>query len=340
MLCIEYDKNKKLKVSERPIPTIDKDEALLKVEVCGVCSSDLVKIKNSLVEAGTVLGHEVVGTIVKVGSPTKKDLLEQKAVIAHHVPCLSCHYCKNGNFSMCAQFKSTNIIPGGFSEYLKLSKEHLEQTTFLIPKGTVSEYELALTEPLACCLRAVNRAQVSASNTVLVCGLGSIGIMIGKLCNEKGAHIIGIDLLQDRINLAKEMNAINNGCLVTSPELKSFILNKTEGRGVDTVFLASGNEKSITDALNLVRSGGTIVVFSSIPTEKGFYNNEIYYRELTVMGSYSPSPLDLREAYQLLITHKLKLGKLITDIVPLKELPSQINKCFENKSVKMIAKVE
>lgn len=340
MICIEYDKKNKLRVSERPIPKIDKDEALLKVKVCGVCGSDLVKIKNNLVEDGTVLGHEVVGTIVEVGSPSKKDFLKQKAVIVHHVPCLSCHFCKNGNFSMCPQFKNTNLFPGGFSEYIKLSKQHLEQATFLVPKSTVSEYELALTEPLACCLRAVNRAQISSSNTVLICGLGSIGIMISKLCYEKGAHVIGIDLLQERINLANEMNATNDGFIANSPELKSFILNKTEGRGVDIVFLASGSEKNINDALTLVRSGGTIIIFASIPIEKGFYNNEIYYRELSVIGSYSPSPLDLREAYQLIITQKLKLGKLITDIVPLKELPKEINKCFENKSLKMMAKIE
>lgn len=336
MLCATYDKKKKLKLSELPIPEIKEDEILLKVDVCGICSSDLIKIKQNLVKEGTVLGHEVVGTIVNVGSQIKKSYLEQKAVVAHHVPCLSCHYCKNDNYSMCTQFKNTNIDPGGFSEYIKLSKAHLEHTTFLIPKCTVSEFELALTEPLACCMRAVNRAKVTSSNTILICGLGSIGIMIGILCNQKTAHTIGIDLQESRLALAKEMDAINDTYLANSPELKSFILNKTEGRGVDTVFLASGSEASIQDAMNLVRSGGTIVVFSSIPKEKGFYNNEIYYRELTVIGSYSPSPLDLRNAYQQIITQKIKLKNLITDIVPLQELPFQINKCLENKSVKMM----
>jgi len=339
MLCIEYNKKEKLKVVEKPIPKIERDEALLKVEACGICGSDLIKIKNNLVEEGTVLGHEIVGTIVEVGSPTKKDFLNKKAVVAHHVPCLSCHFCKHGNFSMCSQFKNTNIKPGGFSEYIKISKEHLEQATFIIPKCTVSENELALTEPLACCMRAVNRAQVSASNIVLVCGLGSIGIMIGKLCEQKGATVIGLDLIQERINLAKNMSAITNGFIASSPELKSFILRKTEGRGVDTVFLASGSTKSLEDTLNLIRPGGTILVFSSIPKEIGFYNNEIYYRELTIMGSYSPSPLDLREAHQQILTEKIKLGPLITDVVSLKDLPKEINKCFENKSLKMIARV-
>ena len=336
MLGVVYNKEKRLKLSELPTPEIKEDEVLLKVDVCGVCGSDLVKIKNNLVPEGTVLGHEVVGTIVEVGSQIKKWSASQKIVIAHHVPCLNCYFCKSGNFSMCTQFKSTNISPGGFSEYIKLSKAHLEQTAFLVPKSTVTDHEIALTEPLACCLRAVQRANVTTSNSVLICGLGSIGIMIGKLCIEKGAYTFGIDLLEERINLGKEMSAIHDGYTVNPQETRSWILNKTDGRGVDIVFLASGSEKSLLSGLSYVRSGGKIVVFSSIPKEEGFFNNEIYYRELTVMGSYSPSPLTLKEAYQMIITEKIKLKNLITDIVSLKELPKEIDKCFKNKSVKMM----
>ena len=339
MLCITVEKNHKLKVSDLPVPEINNDEVLLKLDACGVCGSDLVKIKNNLVPEGTVLGHEVVGTIVEVGNQIKKWSPSQKVVVAHHVPCLNCYFCRSGNFSMCRQFKETNISPGGFSEYIKVSRAHLEHTTFLIPRGTVPDEEIALTEPLACCLRAVTRTQITPSNTVLICGLGSIGIMIGKLCIEKGAQTYGIDLIEERIQLGKDMAAIHDGYLANSSEIKSWILNKTEGRGVDVVFLASGSDKSISTAIDFVRSGGKITVFSSISKEEGFYNNEIYYRELTVMGSYSPSPLALKEAYQMIVTGKIKLGNIITDIVSLKELPKQIDKCFKNKSLKMMVKV-
>ncbi len=336
MLGVAYDKKYKLKLIELPIPEIASDEALLKVNVCGVCGSDLVKINQGLVSDGAILGHEVVGTIVKVGTNVKKWTPSQKVVVAHHVPCLNCYFCKSGNFSMCTQFKNTNLIPGGFAEYIKLSKAHLDQNTFLIPKGTVSDHEIALTEPLACCLRAVNRAKITTSTSVLIVGLGSIGFMLGKLCIGKGAYTFGIDLLEERINLAKTSISVHDGYIANSPELKSWLLNKTEGRGVDVVFLASGSEHSLEPAINLIRSGGKIIIFSSIPKEKGFYNNEIYYRELSLIGSYSPSPISLKEAYQLIITGKIKLKSLITDIVSLKEFPTQIEKCLQNKSLKMM----
>jgi L-iditol 2-dehydrogenase len=336
MLCVAVSDKKKLKLIEQPIPEIKDDEALIKVDFCGVCGSDLVKIRDGLVKEGTVLGHEVVGTIQEVGSQIRRWSTDQKVVIAHHAPCLTCYFCRAGNFSMCRQFKDTNIYPGGFSEYIKVSRAHLEQTTFLIPKGTVADCEIALTEPLSCCIRAINRANVTASNSVLICGLGSIGIMLGKLCVSRGAHVFGIDLLEERINLGKEMCSVHDGYLASSPQVTSWLLNVTEGRGVDIVFLASSSEKSIGAAISLVRLGGKVVVFSSIPKEVGFYNNEIYYRELTVLGSYSPSPVSLKEAYELIITGKIKLSKLVTDIVPLKELPNEIDKCFKNKSLKMV----
>lgn len=337
MKALTYSKNKSLKLSKLETPTIDRHSALVKVDVCGVCGSDLVKIKNSLVPEGTVLGHEVVGTIVEIGKNVKNWTTGQKVVVAHHVPCMNCHFCKCGNFSMCNQFKNTNISPGGFAEYIKLSKEHLEQTTFLIPKGTVSDHELALTEPLACCMRAVERAQITTSNLVLISGLGSIGIMIGKLCTKKGARTYGLDMLEERISLAKTIDSIYEGQIANSKNIKEWVKEKTESRGFDVIFLASGSDKGINDSIEFLRPGGKIIVFSSIANnEKGFFNNDIYYKELTIMGSYSPSPVTLKESYQMLITGKIKLKKLITDIVTLEGLPSEIEKCFKNKSLKMM----
>ena len=337
MLSVVYDKKKGLKVAKLHVPEIADDEALIKLDVCGVCGSDLVKIKNDLIPDGTVLGHEVVGTLVETGNNLRKWNIGQKIVVAHHVPCLSCYFCKSGNFSMCEQFKKTNLTPGGFSEYLKVSRAHLEHVAFLIPKGTVSDQEISFTEPLACCLRAVQRANITTSNSVLIIGLGSIGNMLGLLCVQKGAFTYGTDILDERLTFAKNNSSIHDGYLANNlNELKSWILNKTEGRGVDVVLLASGSSKSISQALSLVRSGGKIIVFSSISREEGFLNNEIYYRDLTIIGSYSPSPILLKEAFQLIITGKIKLKNLISDVVPLNELPHQIDKCFSNKSLKMI----
>lgn len=336
MLCAQYNKEKNLVLGEIDTPKINPNEALLKVNVCGVCGSDLVKIKQGLIKEGTVLGHEVVGTIIETGHLVRNWNKGQKIVVAHHVPCLSCHFCKSGNFSMCKQFKETNIFPGGFSEYIKVSKAHLDQTSFLIPKSTVSDVELALTEPLACCIRAVDKIDITPSNTIIISGLGSIGQMLGMLCVEKGAHVIGIDLIEERLNLAKILNSCDQAHKPNSEGLESALRKKTDGRGVDLIFLSSGSDNALQESLKYIRPGGTIIIFSSIPNNTGITNNEIYYKELNIKGCYSPSPTSLSKAFQMIITGKIKLSKLVTDKVKLSELPQEITKCLKSQSLKMM----
>ena len=127
--------------------------AIVKVLVCGLCGSDIVKFVHKIAHDGTVLGHEIVAEIVEINSDTKfkcGDVI----VTSHHIPCGNCVYCKHGNVSMCEHFKSTNIRPGGFSEYVYLSEEHLKNVAHLKPNN-LSEVEASFYEPLGCIVRAV-----------------------------------------------------------------------------------------------------------------------------------------------------------------------------------------
>ena len=125
--------------------------AIVKVLGCGLCGSDIVKLKHKLVKSGTVLGHEIVAKIVEIDSETnfKKD---DVIITSHHIPCGKCEYCKNGNVSMCRHFKETNIRPGGFSELVFVSDEHLKNVAYLKPEN-LTEEEASFYEPLGCCVR-------------------------------------------------------------------------------------------------------------------------------------------------------------------------------------------
>ena len=103
--------------------------AIVRVLGCGLCGSDIVKFKHKLVSNGAVLGHEIVAVIEEIDSQTnfKKG---DKIVTSHHIPCFECTYCKHENYSMCEYFKQTNIRPGGFSEKVYLSDEHLSKVAF------------------------------------------------------------------------------------------------------------------------------------------------------------------------------------------------------------------
>lgn len=284
--------------------------AIVKVLGCGLCGSDIVKFRHGLAEDGTVLGHEIVAIIEEINSDTDFKLGD-KIVCSHHIPCFECHYCKGGSYSMCQHFKKTNIVPGGFSEYVYLSEEHLKNVAYKVPSDMTDE-EISFYEPLGCCVRAVERAALNNGDNVLVIGLGSIGLLMGQALKAYGMQVYGCDLMQDRIDLANKRGIITFNSL-DSDKSHELIYKYTENIGVDAVFMTSGADAAIPLALKTIRNGGKIIVFSSTPKDFGYANNEIYYKELTVMGSYSPRPQDLKKSFELLTNRQVDVKNLSTN---------------------------
>lgn len=310
--------------------------AIVKVLGCGLCGSDIVKFRGKLSPNGTVLGHEIVAEIEEINSDTNFKTGD-KIVTSHHIPCGECVFCKSGNVSMCSHFKKTNIIPGGFSEYVFLSDEHLKNVAHLLPEN-LSVVEGSFYEPLGCCVRAVHRANLKKSSTVLVVGLGSIGILMAQALNAFGMNVIGCDILDERINFLKKLgiNAINS---LDIDKTKEFIFSKTANLGADAVFMTSGSDKAIDMSLKLIRNGGTILIFASTPKNQGYPNNEIYYRELTVLGSYSPAPSDLKESLELLKSGKVKVKEISTEY-NLDVINDAFNDTISNKVLKAFIKIK
>lgn len=300
--------------------------AIVKVLGCGLCGSDIVKFREHISKDGTVLGHEIVAEIVEINSDTKFKTGE-KIVTSHHIPCGTCDYCRHGNVSMCKHFKSTNIRPGGFSEYVYLSEEHLQNVAHPMPEN-LSEIEASFYEPLGCCVRAVKRAKLMDGSKVLVVGLGSIGILMSQALKAYGMNVMGCDLIQDRIERLQNLGID----AVDSRDLEQAEL-------FDAVFMTSGADKAIDVALKTIKSGGTILVFSSTPHNTGYPNNEIYYRELTVLGSYSPAPVDLKDSLELLRTGKVNVKDLST-IYSLDDIQKAFDDTIANRIMKAYIKIK
>lgn len=287
---------------------------------CGLCGSDIVKFRHKIVHDGAVLGHEIVAEILEINSDTKFKKGD-RIVTSHHIPCGECNFCKHGNVSMCEHFKKTNIFPGGFSEKVFVSEEHLQNVAYLVPENMPDE-EISFYEPLGCCIRAIKRCALQKDDTALIVGLGSIGLLMGEGLKAMGYKVYGCDLIPERIELAKKMGI--------EPFDFSF--------EVDGVFMTSGADKAIDTALKAVRAGGKILVFSSTPLSNGYPNNEIYYKELTVLGSYSPSPADLKDSFDLLASGKVNV-KGLTTVYPLDKIQQAFDDTVANKIFKAYIKI-
>jgi len=326
-------RNEQIQIEDMPMPKMKGKGAIVKVIGCGLCGSDIVKLKHASVRDGSVLGHEVVGRIVEINSDS--DFMPgEKVVMGHHVPCFACSYCYGGNYSMCRKFKKSNIIPGGFAEYIFVSEDHLMNTVFRVPEYIDDEL-ISYTEPLGCCIRAIKRTGVDFNSNILIVGLGSIGLLMGQAAKNMGYKPFGIDLLQERADLAKKMGFENAFVLLDDIEdIVSDMKLEVNANGFDAVIMTSGSDSAIPLAVDAVRDGGTINVFSSVSSDiSGYMNNQIYYRELTVTSSYSSSPVDLEEAFDMLIGNSVNVEGLSVKY-PLENINDAIQDTLTNQIMK------
>lgn len=207
---------------------------------------------------------------------------------------------------MCRQFKSTNIFPGGFAEFVKLSALHVDNTALKIPTSLAAEAASQM-EPLACCLRNVKRLNVAEGDVIGVVGLGAIGQLTARLLNNVfGARVIGLDLDPKR---AASLGAYGTGAS-TAEYFEAAARSASSGRGLDALILSVGTPAFAAQALPWVRDGGTLNVFASFHPDPimPLDLNAVYHRELTIISSYSPALEDLREALDLIVTGRVDVS--------------------------------
>jgi L-iditol 2-dehydrogenase len=235
MRAVVYRGPNDLRLERVPVPRTGADELLVKVAVCGVCPTDIKKIQFGTVPPPRIFGHETAGTIVRAGRGAGQFEAGQRVALHHHVPCLQCHACRHRAFAQCAQYKRTGITAGfepaggGYAEYVRVMPFVLPGVVS-IPDGN-SFVEGALLEPVNTVLKAVKRLALLPGDTVLVAGQGPIGLMFTRLLALRGARVVASDLLETRLDLARQFGA-RHTCAVSgeprAPEGRS--RGRLEGR--------------------------------------------------------------------------------------------------------------
>lgn len=327
MLVAQIQDNYELGLSQRPVPPLPPRGALVKVIGCGVCGSDLDKLVHHKASPGSVLGHEIVGIIEALDDEHPAGWkLGDRIVSAHHVPCLNCHYCMNGSESMCRQFKVTNFVPGGFSQYIALTEGHLAHTAFKVPAG-ISHPEASCVEPLACVLRAVRRAGMHINGSVVILGLGFIGMMAAQVYLKNGYKVYGLDLDPARLQLARDKGFVHEAFHPVDDfsRLQEVLAAQTPLGQVDVVFMSAVNPKTLDVAFTLVRDGGALTLFASAPADTVLDPSRLYFREINAVTSYSPSLTDLQDAAAMIFEKQINVQPLVSHRFPL----SRIRDAFE-----------
>ncbi|MCX5788122.1 MAG: alcohol dehydrogenase catalytic domain-containing protein [Elusimicrobia bacterium] len=336
MKALLYEGPQKVSVKDVPVPEIGEGEALVAVEACGLCGTDIVKITQSKAAPPLPLGHEVAGRIAALGEGVKGFAVGDRVLVAHHVPCGECHFCKRGSETMCPEFKRTNLDPGGFSELTRVSARHVARTMLKLPKRL--DYAAASqVEPLACCLRNAKRLALGEGDLAVVVGLGAIGLMMAQLLKARGVAVVAFDLEPSRVRLAQKAG-LEHAYTGREGNAEEKVRSLSGRRGGDALVLTAGTPAFAAESLNWLRDGGTLNVFASFHPDPFLRldMNAVYHRELTVTAAYSSTPEDLREALDLIVSGTVDLSPFIRDTFPLARFPEALRQARGREILKAI----
>ena len=332
MLAAVFNGNKNIVLSDYPLRTLDKNELLIKVACCGVCGTDKHIYEGKAPSSiPVILGHEYSGIVVEKGRSDSKFNISDKVAIDPNIYCGYCDYCRKGMVNFCENLSALGVsMNGGFAEYSIVP----DSQAYILP----SDFDLsvaAFSEPLSCCLRGIEQAEIKSGDAVVIIGGGSIGLLMIQLVRNSGASkIILIEPDPYKQKLGIELGAdysLNPGDENYFDEIKELTTSQ-----VDIVIECVGNKDTVNDAIKIVGKGGKVVIFGLAPKDHNVTLNlqYLFQKELKILNSFL-NPFTFKPAVDLLLNKKINIQKLLTKQIYLKEISNIFSDSTISGSIKV-----
>jgi L-iditol 2-dehydrogenase len=310
--------NKSVKIVNREVPKVNQNDVLVKMKTCGICGSDLEKVFGKYGMNSTRIGHEPAGEVIEIGENVKDFKIKDRVFIHHHVPCYSCHYCYNEDFTMCEKYQTSNIEPSGLAEYILVPEWNVLRGGLVKLPDNINFNQAALIEPIACCIRSLNKLDMKKADRIAIFGAGPTGLIHMILAKLYGAsQIILVDINEFRLRFAKNIdptittiNMANNN----NNNLDTTVFSKVGKIGVDISIIATSNLDALVQSIKITRRGGTISLFG-VPAKESELKidfNLIYSKELKIVPSYAASEKEIHQTITLLTNNIIDFEPLIT----------------------------
>ncbi|MGH9981908.1 MAG: alcohol dehydrogenase catalytic domain-containing protein [Nitrososphaeraceae archaeon] len=300
-------------------------DILVKMKVCGICGSDLEKIYGDYGMTSARLGHEPSGEVLAIGNKVKEIKIGDRVFVHHHVSCNSCHYCRHGNNTMCEYYQKSNIDPCGLADKFLVPAWNVERGGVLKLPDSMTYEQASLIEPLACCLRALNKVPFQKGDDVVIYGSGPAGIMLLTLAKLAGAgNIFIIDINHFRLEFSSKFIPEALFLNALTENSSKIIKDNTKSRGVDISIVATSSLTALSNAIEVTRKGGYIILFG-VPSRASQFPLEaskLYSNELSIIPSYAASETETNQALNLLAERKINLDFLITHKYTLEQSPN------------------
>jgi len=322
-------------VVEMPEPTISPNDVLVRVAYCGVCGTDLHIFEGEYpARLPLVPGHEFSGVVDKIGQRVKHIKVGDRVAVDPNINCGTCYYCRKGMTNFCEKWEAIGVTrQGAYAELVAVPASNVYRVSRSAPLET-----FAFVEPVSCVLHGLDRANPKKRETALVIGLGTIGLIFGQLLKMRGVKVLGSDLVEHRLRLAKSVgfdHIVNPAEESTTHAVRSW----TAGKGVDLVVEASGSVKATEEAINLVDKGGRIVVFGVAPENATLAVRPfaLYRDEISLIGSFT-NPNTFATAIKTLSSDKLSVKDLVSKTVDLGHVETAFEEISLRKGIKYLVK--
>jgi threonine dehydrogenase-like Zn-dependent dehydrogenase len=325
-----------IEIIEMAEPDIKKNQAMIEVKACGICGSDLHIYEWEpfirWVPLPRVIGHEVAGTVSKVGEEVREFEQGDRVVADTWSGCGNCYFCRLGRFNHCLyQVRLGQHVDGGMARYVTVPVNSL----YKIPEG-LDFPEATVIEPLGVMLRAFERCDMKPGDDIAIIGPGPIGLLGVMLAKASGASTIivsGLKEDRERLQYAKRFGGIPVN--VEEENLKDKAIDLTHGRGVDIVMDVSGGKHSLAEAIDIVKPGGQIGVIGLSP-EGPLRPHLIVDKEITIHGSFRRQPSTWHRAIKLVANEVINTKPVITHVLPLERADEGFQTLLRKEGLKVI----
>ncbi len=326
-----------------PEPTAPPGGLVLEVKACGICGSDLRRWKEGPPPGvgGVVPGHEAAGVVVDAGQGVTQYTRGDYLAIAPDVHCGRCYYCQRGLYNLCDELRFVGVtpgLPGALAEKLVLTEEVLTNgIVHPMPRG-MSCVEASLAEPSCSVLACHDRAGTGLGHTVVVLGAGPIGCLHIVVARARGARVIVSEPSATRRRLAERFHPE----AIVDPagdDLRARVQEMTSGVGADIAICANPVARTQTEAVELVRKRGKVILFGGLPKADPMVtldSNRIHYGEIEVVGAFSYHPTQHERALEVIHRKVIPADLLVTHTFGLNEVGKAFEAAATGEALKVV----
>jgi L-iditol 2-dehydrogenase len=320
MKAVVLDAVNKISLKELDPDKLQANEVLIKVEAAGVCGSDRHILHGTYpANYPVILGHEFSG-IIEDASKSNKFKVGDRVNVNPNIACGDCRPCKTGLINLCQKNIAHGVNRnGGLAEFVAVPESQL----FKLPLSLPPEFGV-FCEPIACCIQGIDLANIKAGDSVAIIGGGVIGQLMVQLVKNAGAEVVLLSTRQKfRRDMAEQMGATHTLDPLSSAGNDPFIgPNGVAPGGFDVVLECAGTSQTLQQSLEIVRLGGTVILFGVMPQSETFEIRpfDLFVRQIRLQGSFTGSAVH-QKAVDLVAANKLNLLPLVTHLVELAQIP-------------------